>query len=329
MNIVRMRFKSAVRIGADQQGIGKEKTQEIIHSDTVFSMLVNAYAEIVNNKNSEIESFIQSIEGLSSGFLFEEILEGKYVYYLPRPLLYPPNFLDSKFGLERKKEHIKHYKDCFFIEYDEFLKWSSGRNIDITKLEKSSYKRLYTIRLRPHHVRDRLTNATTIYHIGEMFLEQNSGIYFLVDSKDLEILDKVLHHASINGIGGRRCSLGSFEYKIDELDNIWKNIFAINGNGFIIISLFYPHENERDDFTIKKDNIFAYELIPRKGWIFSSVVPYQFKRKSCWMFSEGSVFGKKPNGSIVDVTPNAFSAHKIYRFGRCISLPYRIYKEVH
>ena len=77
---------------------------------------------------------------------------------------------------------------------------------------KEAYKEvqnLYVSTIRPQHTRDRLTDATSIYHTGLIHFASNSGLYFLIEINDTSILnwDKfqaVLELAGTNGLGGRR-----------------------------------------------------------------------------------------------------------------------------
>jgi len=318
MKIVRIKFKGSVHFGSDEGGIGRENVQNIVHSDTIFSMIVNAYAYMFGYNKAKVTSFIHSINALSSGFLFERDISGDYKYYLPRPLFDPINFFDEKFGPDRKLKYGKDLKKCSFIDLETFYKWINGESIYLGKISKPAYKDLYAIIVRPQHARDRLTNATSIYHVGEIFFKHYSGIYFLVDGLSNTDLQSVLDIASINGLGGRRSAgCGSFTYEIDDTTEMWNKIFKNeNCNSFLCISLYYPLEEEKEH--IKP---LSYSIIRRKGWTFSSAVIGQFKRKTCIMFGEGSVFQNKPQGYLVDVSPEIFSEHPIFRFGKTLSVP--------
>jgi len=54
--IVRMKFISPVRFGADCSGIGIENAQPFVHSDTLFSALCNVWAKYHILSSDEIES---------------------------------------------------------------------------------------------------------------------------------------------------------------------------------------------------------------------------------------------------------------------------------
>ncbi|WP_207679527.1 type III-A CRISPR-associated RAMP protein Csm4 [Desulfonema magnum] len=315
MRLVRLRFKTGLHLGADRGGIGREKVQEIVHSDTLFSMLVNSYADIVSGNAEKIASLIDSIETLSSGFLFCEYRRKQFEYYLPRPLTDPVNF-SGKHGKENKLRWHKELKRCLYIDRDNFSKWIRGEKISLVKFKNQGYQELFTINIRPQHARDRLTNASNIYHAGEMFFDKTAGIYFLIDGVEQGILKKILDNAAMKGLGGRRSlGYGVFDFEIEPPDDKWKPLFEGSGDNFIIVSLYYP-------MNLNALSPMAYSLVLRKGWTFSSVALGQFKRETCRMFGEGSIFANKPAGGLVNVAPKAiFSAHPVYRFGKALAFP--------
>jgi CRISPR-associated protein Csm4 len=329
IKIIRLRFKAGLHIGADNSGIGKENVQNIIHCDTIFSMLVNAKAALASGDQQEINAFIQSIKSLSSGFLFRQLRgEHNYEYFLPRPLNTPPDFL-GPYKIKRRIKYGKAVKNASFITLDLFQKWVTGKQLGVSALEKiggREYRDLYAIRVRPRRASDRLTDASHYYHAGEMYLKNNAGIYFLISSEiGDQQLEAVLKHAGDNGLGGiRNSGKGVFDFEISPLDQQWTDIMKPEGENHVIMSLFAPGTEEIDNL-----DPVAYSLILRKGWTFSSIASGQFKRKTCRMFGEGSVFRNKPEGCLVDVTPDPQGAflHRFFRFGKALSIPCAVQEE--
>ena len=185
--------------------------------------------------------------------------------------------------------------------------------------------------IRPQHTRDRLTDATSIYHTGLIHFSSNSGLYFLIEINDTSILSwdelrAVLDLASANGLGGRRShGNGAFEVTddtIEPLDRTWQDLFNQQQNGFVNLSLYLPETSDCLDPV-------AYQLVSRRGWCYSSTTPAQVKRKTVTMFGEGSVFRNEPKGTLADVTPpnEAFTAHGLYRYGIPLSLPIKLTNE--
>lgn len=143
-----------------------------------------------------------------------------------------------------------------------------------------------------------------------------------MDVLDWDGFGAMLRQAGVNGLGGRR-SIGNGVFDVTDdtvtdLSQDWKNLFDLpEQNGFINLSLYLPE---------KFDGLapVAYQLVPRRGWCYSSVAPQQMKRKAVMMLGEGSVFRNELNGALADVTPDGFTVHKLYRYGIAISLPIRI-----
>ena len=345
LKIVKLHFRSSLHLGADVPGIGLEGSLSIAHSDTLFSCLINSYAELHSGDPSAAKKLLTRFcEGeppfrISSAFPFQMRTEFAATYYLPKPLVDPPLFYDSTDGQWAKREYGKLVQETQLVPIDTFKNWLEGGDAgpnqvvelrQLMELEKQDIGSLCAHEIRPQHARDRLTDATTIYHTGLIHFHGRSGLYFLVELNDIDLLDwaafeAVLRQAGRNGLGGRR-SLGNGVFEvtdetISDLDNRWKELFDLQEqNGFINLSLYLPE-------TFDTLNPVAYQLVPRRGWCYSSVTPTQMKRKTVTMFGEGSVFRNKPKGGLADVTPDDFTAHKLYRYGIPISLPIQILEE--
>ena len=338
--IVKLHFRSAIHLGSDITGIGLEGNRLIAHSDTLFSCLINAYAQLHSSNLSVVEDFLDRFcEGeppfrLSSAFPYVDQIEGGDTYYLPKPLNDPPEFYDTFEGQWYKEEYGKVVNKTQLVNMNDFRNWLMGNNVDLDTLENQNIESDCLSDIRPQHQRDRLTDATSIYHIGLVHFHGRSGLYFLVELNDLshcldwDMFKEILTQAGMNGLGGRRShGNGIFEVTdntISELDSVWNDLFNLpEQNGFINLSLYYPEmTNEFGNLTP-----VAYQLVPRKGWCYSSVVPAQMKRQTVTMFSEGSVFRDKPKGALTDVTPDNFPIHKVYRYGIPITLPIKILEE--
>ena len=338
LKIVKLRFRSALHLGANVSGIGLEEVLSIAHSDTMFSCLINGYAEIHTGDSKKIKNLLALFrEGeppfrISSAFPFQ-ILGSNVTYYLQKPLIGLPRFYDPIHGQRIKREYYKLVQNTQLIPFDIFKKWLGydGTTTRIGKVElenaATDAASLCTREIRPQHARDRLTDSTQLYHTGLVHFQHGCGLYFLVELNDTAFLGwdefrAILIQAGRNGLGGRR-SHGNGVFKvtkdtISNLDSNWKELFDLpEQNGFINLSLYLPE-------TLDDLSPVAYQLIPRRGWCYSSVTPTQMKRQTVTMFGEGSVFRNRPKGALADVTPKGFTTHNIYRYGIPISLPINI-----
>ena len=342
LRIVRLHFKSALHLGPDVSGIGIEDSLRIAHSDTLFSCLINAYAQLHSGNSNAVDDLLAPFHQgrppfhISSAFPFQKRTERDVRYYLPRPLVDPPRFYDSRGGQTSKKRYGKLVRNTPFIDIDLFkdywLSESTQTRIRKKALEDANQEIGNFCRqtIRPQHIQDRLTDATAIYHTGLIYFAPNSGLYFLIELNDTSILgwdefQAVLDLAGTNGLGGRRShGNGAFEVHddtIEPLDRGWQDLFNQEQNGFVNLSLYLPEPQ-----TLKNLSPIAYQLVPRRGWCYSSITSTQTKRKAVTMFGEGSVFRNEPKGALANVTPpnNTFAAHKLYRYGVPVSLPIKI-----
>ena len=336
LKIVKLDFRSALHLGADVPGIGLEGSLSIAHSDTLFSCLINSYAELHSGDTGAVKKLLKRFceedppFRISSAFPFQIGPRSDVQYYLPKPLIDPPLFYNSTNGQWAKREYGKLVRETQLVPIDTFKNWIEDEDLDgletqLEDLEEQNIDHLCLHKIRPQHARDRLTDATNIYHTGLIHFHGSSGLYFLAELNDWEEFESVLRHAGRNGLGGRRShGNGVFNVTkgtISDLDSDWQDLFALpKQNGFISLSLYLP-----EDFDCL--NPVAYQLVPRRGWCYSSVTPTQMKRKTVTMFGEGSVFRNNPKGGLADVTPDDFTAHKLYRYGIPISLPIKILEE--
>ena len=305
--IIKFNFISPLHIGSDEAGIGVENVQSMIHSDTIFSALVNS-ASLMNN--NYIDFLLQGNFRISSAFPYKE-----NHYFLPRPF-YP---FPSTFG-----KCSKEVKKLEFLQEVDFQAWIKGelneKNITGAISRSQNIEEISTLDIRPRNFIDRRTSDTIIYHCGGVVFQKNCGLYFVLetDNEDKGRFQDILKALKKLGFGGERSiGYGQFSFEIigaiDTEAGIWKNIKNNEGNSFSLLSLCYPAENENIDAK-------AYQTVLRKGWVFSTSSKKQMKRKTFRMFKEGSVFINQLKGKIVDVAPRGFKDHDVYRWGKAFSV---------
>lgn len=309
--IIKFKFISPLHIGSDEAGIGVENVQSMIHSDTIFSALVNS-ASLMNN--NYIDFLLQGNFRISSAFPYKE-----NHYFLPRPF-YP---FPSTFG-----KYSKEVKKLEFLQEVDFQAWIKGelneKNITGAISRSQNIEEISTIDIRPRNFIDRQTSNTIIYHCGGVVFQKNCGLYFVLetDNEDKGKFQDILKALKKLGFGGERSiGYGQFSFEvigsIDTEAGIWKNIKNNEGNSFSLLSLCHPAEKENIDAK-------AYQTVLRKGWVFSTSSKKQMKRKTLRMFKEGSVFINQLKGKIVDVTPQGFNDHDVYRYGKALSVKMNI-----
>jgi CRISPR-associated protein Csm4 len=352
--LVRLNFgRASVHFG--ELGIGIEETSERVHSDTLFSGWINAYARLFGGTEVEnlLQRFLNSPQPpvrMSSTFIYRQ--KGRdFVYYLPRPSKFPRNYPERD-----DLAFFKTYKKLKYLPLNIWQRWyqgegftTEGEECDRAELEATTkksrasgvlhragafdYGTTFKKDLLPKVAIDRVTRATNFYHTGFVQYEgeqngngtnSHSGLYFLLQfpekNQDLENrLYAALNLLGEEGLGGERSS-GAGRFDIDnwsDLSSEWQDVVKFErGNYHCLISLFWQ-------FPLPPEFLqnSSYEITERGGWIGSPFSGQQLRRKKVQMFTEGSVFTSMLSGQLADVTPQEFNTHRIYRNGISLSLP--------
>ena len=350
--IVRLKFTSPVRFGADSSGIGIENAQPFVHSDTLFSALCNAWAKYHILSSEEIESCGSKFLLSSTSFYSYDL-----GYFLPKPLI-PCTWL-NKLQTYEKKQLEKILKNSDWITSEMFLHWLNPNPPDKVFSEepnmlskKLEYGELYREHIVAKHAQDRLTSASNLFHETQYSFKNSDyndpcGLYFFVSLKDdsfKETFNQGLQALSQIGLGGERNS-GFGRFEVDDFANGFLCPIEDDGSelAFLfqdsstslkcLLSLSLPSDSEINILQkVTESNIVHYDLTLRKGWTFSSINYHQMKRQTIYMFSEGSVFENDycPVGRIEDVAPldeqkNINFPHPIFRFGKSFFVPLKSY----
>lgn len=308
--VVKLKFTSPLHIG--EPGIGVENCIDFIHSDTLFSGIINTWAFVYGRE--DLEEIISDLPfRISSAFLYREH-NGETVYYLPKPCLTPPPAIDDD-----TKEILK---DMDFIPHEFFIEWISLLRISYNKDKLVSYSELYKDSVKtyflPRNELDRTTLASTIYYVGLVNFQEDAGLYFLININE-EIwpkFKKVLSLLGERGLGGERSiGCGTFKVKGEEEPFLKE---PSSPHAYCTLSLTNPGDKEIDNI---KEYVVGYHLIRRAGFVSSPFFNEVHKKRPCWMFAEGSVFNEDIEGQLVRVTPDKLKEngspkyHPIYRYG--------------
>ncbi|TDT51294.1 type III-A CRISPR-associated RAMP protein Csm4 [Fonticella tunisiensis] len=304
---VKLSFKTPIHIGYREGAV--DLTDTIIHSDTIFSGIINCYALLYGNKKTK---------ELADLFLKEEeetpFMVSSAFYYVDDEYLIARPF---NFSLERYTEDIK--ED---IKKDKKVKYISERVL-FSKLEKlyikgefafskDIQKEIYKVEERPRVVVDRFTNATHIYYSSCSRFNEGCGLWFYLDVEDgiKHEIKSAIKLLADEGIGGERSyGYGQFDFSMEKIESRVEN-----AKQYMLLSLCIP--NERDDL----EKLKAYGLIERTGYISS---PYLKSKRYMLhtMIKEGSILGDKFIGNVVDNTPSDFDIHRVIKYGKAFLIP--------
>lgn len=351
--LVELHFDHAVHFGSSAAGFGVEEVDETCHSDTLFSGIINQLASIEHLiPDFKLKKFIEKFISQTPPFCISSfgIVKGTE-YFLPKPLMEPDKFASDP----TITEHRKDFKKLKWIHLDDFHKWQTKMlSGDDIKSYFESYSNepppkapsfLKTL-TKTQHSQDRETEASQIYHSGQLFYCDDVYPYFLIDYNSEELswewFKEAVRLLGISGLGGRRSSgYGKFILRYEPIligcdDSIlpkeirentrhrkalklWNEVLNHKSECEYLFSLLKPKEIMKNDYV-------AYNILIRKGWFFSNSSFYQMKRKTVYMFSEGSMFKKSIKGELLNISPDSLHKehHEIYRYGHPFTIPFSI-----
>ncbi len=319
-----------------------ERSDDIVHSDTLFSALCYISDRYFGKSNYKtfITPFLERKPPflISSAFPYFDLTINENQKKIDNTILFFPKPLIFKSFIEKYPKNIKQFKNIRFISKDLFKAYLTNNNaflenqfqdsrgnvkldnfIQENQIWMSENERklipeintLWRIQQAPRITIDRITNRTTIYHYSRVHFHKNAGLFILFSfpnssnsEKLLKDLVTKLRYLGDTGIGGER-SLGNGQFEL-----------GLNKENYpFIIDLNEPKEASNGHITLSlylpttseiENNLLDensyYQLINRKGWISD----FTYHRKSINMIVEGSVLQinrQKIFGKIEDVTP--------------------------
>ncbi|MCX7974433.1 MAG: type III-A CRISPR-associated RAMP protein Csm4 [Candidatus Aminicenantes bacterium] len=351
--VIKLKPKSSFHLGERERWLEGSK----IHfpADTLFSALCQAHQLLYGEVDTFINGFLKGEPPflLSSAFPF---WHGDYFFPLPKSKFIKPE--EGRILKESLKEALnvnrnrvtqeinpKDIKKIQFVNlpslrlllsglslFDLILKAAQDPNLKTIPLlfswpfkEKNqsqwpSKKTPWIIENVPRVALSRFSNhpGENFFHFGRIFYAPDASLFCLLEIKLPEWENKIkalFYLLADEGIGGdRTCGQGLLEKpEFDEIELPETE----DAQWLYSLSPYFPAENEYSGLAQS-----FYELEERKGYIFS---PFgrTLRRRSIRIFTEGSVFPRnvERRGKLVDVTPEAFKAHRVYRYSLLFALP--------
>ncbi len=316
--IYKLHFTAPIQISSDPLSL--EKSEVMIHSDTLFSAIANSYAMLFNVE----ESFFRNPPfSISSAFPF----------YNDTLFIKPPYIKWNVDEMERQN-YRKKIKKCVFISLNVMKKIVNNEKISLKEKffalngffsEKEVPSFVYSILERPHSSVSNLTGETHIFYTSSVSFSKGAGLYFLVKFKDeseKKHFDAAIYLLSDTGIGGKR-SIGHGMFHPED-GGVFQWDYK-DGDYFINLSLYHPTEQEIKNGILENAH---FSTINRQNWIFSNGTARPVRSKSVRMFLEESVFNNVSGatGDMVDITPSVPESigkisHRIYRNGKLFKIP--------
>jgi len=353
--ILKCRNGTQFRLGAGS----KNEVSRHIHSDTIFSALVNIYSLIHDDTDEFIRLAVNGDISISSAFpCLENLRTGKYIYFLPVPVMISGKRTDeggkSKDGKDESKNDIKILRKIKYISREifddlsrnfnneEILSYADFPETDyifpgsIFALKKSELDAQGTepdnITFFSEHTAPKV-NVSSKSKKDTFYYETNIALKTVYGSDGKPLLAP--HYYILtdykNEEAGKKL-MTAIRVLADEgiggerssgkglFEKVDENENMIfDGAGNCYISLSLTCPANDDEFHSAK----RYDIIKRGGGDLGTSGESEYHRKQINMMSEGSLFSKPVKGMIADVSPDAGNfSHKIYRNGKCMCIPF-------
>ena len=316
-------------------------TDRQIHSDTLFSALVNIAAKI--GKAKELVDELQTQNTLSSAFYLLENGSNPQVFFLPRPTV---PLIDSgdtyKFikqkafvsiGVFEMGMAMNQWKDKTdsnkliagknWIATNKEIKELLGAEFDLEKIKNIKLFEIANIpQVRVHTTEEK----HNYYQVGNLQIADNRDLfenlqvhfYFLLKKTPSDLLKTVLNLLPHEGIGGQR-STGCGQV-LSAIGTETERFNSIKGDSFLALSKVIP-TNEEVSLLGKST---YYQTSVCGGRIIDNT--QNLRLKQVRMINEGAVFENIIDGTIADLSPNAEDT-PFLRYGKAflIQIPKTLY----
>ncbi|AAM05338.1 type III-A CRISPR-associated RAMP protein Csm4 [Methanosarcina acetivorans] len=347
VKIVKLDFTSPLHIG--EVGIGLEENSLVLHSDTIFNAICNSLAKLYGREwvTKFLQNFSENVPfRISSGFPFI-----KETLYFPKPMnqanieenllqdyskkLKKTTYLTQKFFEKWIAEERLFKKDLNAITESKTTKSEDSEELSKTDINEIKDNKNTAVRgdifsefkkdlLLPKVSVSRENAESSIYFLGSIRFNEDSGIWFILDCDDEDCEKKVISALRLlqhDGIGGKRTwGYGNFSMEVKNIE-----LKVPDSKTYLLLSLFYPKDDENEN----ESGLFSSE---RARWGFSLrggyAYPYgsksSFHKPQRLFIKEGSIFEKAPKGKLIKDATNLDGLEKLYHYGLAYSIPISI-----
>jgi CRISPR type III-A-associated RAMP protein Csm4 len=330
---VKLKFTGPLHMGAGKND-NYDHSGDLIRSDTIKSALYAACRNLFpEDFPDDFDlSFFKKFKVSSAFPYFGDEL------FLPRPLS-GINVAFSDLAKNEDSKLSKRIKKIRFIATSIYEKIAAGQHLSFTEdyfdlskqilfsrpSEKAPKILEKEIRQRVYVPRPGETNQDSVpYFIEIIHFHPRAGLWFMLEVDDNAFFNKLEAGLRILGDSGfgtdKSVGNGQFQQSISEIS---LNV-PDKPEGKMLISLFCPPQEAIQTEYLKKS---AFLTEKRSGYIVSAqnIRFRHFRRKSIYMFAEGSIFpASMPDvGKVVDLKPETLEQmHPVWRDGTAIFLPF-------
>jgi CRISPR type III-A-associated RAMP protein Csm4 len=326
LNVIRLNINTPLHISNIRGDYNT--TEHILHSDTLHAAIMQTWAVL-----GKSEWILAEPEYCFSSLFPFSTVNGKMVYFFKKPYQYcmgaNENMLEGEPGVAKKFKKVQyfdkeHFELAINAKYNATPECVKGVYLTKQNIDPDFISPYVTPRIRWHRNEE---EDTEIFYMERLYFREGSGLYFIVQADDLwkgRILT-ALNLLSENGLGtDRAIGNGRFTFQEDVIElEIPKD-----ASHCLNLSLFCPQDANQVEGML--GDSCGYDFFQRGGWIGEPHNTY--RKKSIYMFTEGSVFtkpveGVKSMGKSVDLRPDATPVnveHPVYRVGKSLFIPIKV-----
>lgn len=340
----RLTFTTPLHIG-DYKPFEYGSSLKYIHSDTLRSALLAVRAQYGLSIPEDGDSgFV-----ISSLFPFINGVSDDCTYFFPKPITGLPVLPEQVKSIKKVKkvswldgtymtkllsgEKITDFggKECEHIRGSLlskiFKEQSPYRNEEHPVFESQVSQRVSIPRIRNSDDENRL------FSMERLYFREDAGLYFIFDGTDAQRhwLEESLDLLKMEGLGtDRNIGHGIFTWNSDQVSIEIPD----DAQHILTLGLYHPEDQATLSTMVGDDDSIGWKLLKRGGWITDPA--YQsIRKRSVYMFTEGSVFKKPGNfkGHIglpaINLQPRDDEGdypvnHPIWRCGRTLAFPIKI-----
>lgn len=176
---------------------------------------------------------------------------------------------------------------------------------------------------------DRVTNASSVFQSARVHFRPHAGLTVLVRWRDDEwrpVIDRAFRLLGDAGIGGER-AIGHGQFDVVAVTDLELPV-PVGANGFVTLAPYCPTAAEIG--TNLAGGVLgpgaAWDIGTHGGWM--GVPGVALRQSTVTMLAEGStlradgpILDDPVFGQVVDVTPDGYTAHRVYRYGFAFPWP--------
>ena len=334
--IFKLHFQSPLHLSkgkTDDYG----ESEEVLHADALKSALYVCARQLLGaDVVGDTDAFFKRFR-ISSAFPFV----GNELFF-PKPQAKVQPFLESEVAAERQaKKHKKlaflgqaYFEDLITVRKRSLLSdhfTVDGRFVS----DHADVRALKDTPVFATDVQQRVTIPANYeedplpYYVDRLYFNDQAGLWFAFQPNDDSAYKDVLAALKLlgdNGVGTDR-SVGNGQFTVSE-STISLRV-PDKPTHQLLLSLWCPEKQEIDTDFLHQS---AYGLIKRGGYIASPDRPEHltFRKKSIYMFTEGSVFQYRPEkpliGKVVDLQPDTPEVvQHVWRDGLAFTIPITLF----